>query len=244
MQQYGTGSVSGPPRGPPVGHYNSGSMSASGPPQLQSLPFQTTNTPPPVIAPQQRDQSPYTESPVSAQVGGNLPPLKPVFGLSLDELFERDGSAVPMVVYQCIQAVDFFGLEVEGIYRLSGTSSHVKRIKAMFDNGEFGVRNLPNRRLMCSDASKVDFRDPANFFHDVNSVTSLLKQFFRDLPDPLLTAEHYPGFIEAASAYHLPVLIFPLTDKVQKMTMISSAETHFMLSLTAFRTPTMPLFER
>ena len=65
----------------------------------------------------------------------NLPPLKPVFGLSLEQLFERDGSAVPMVVYQCIQAVDLFGLEVEGIYRLSGTASHVTKIKAMFDNG-------------------------------------------------------------------------------------------------------------
>jgi hypothetical protein len=41
-----------------------------------------------------------------------------------------------MVVYQCIQAVDLFGLEVEGIYRLSGTQSHVNRIKAMFDNGK------------------------------------------------------------------------------------------------------------
>jgi hypothetical protein len=45
----------------------------------------------------------------------------------------------------------------------------------------------------------VDFRNPENFFHDVNSVAGLLKQFFRDLPDPLLTVEHYAGFIEAAS---------------------------------------------
>lgn len=105
-----------------------------------------------------------------------------MFGLSLYQLFERDQSAVPMVVYQCIQAVDLFGLEAEGIYRLSGTASHITKIKAMFDN----------------DAQKVDFRNPENFFHDVNSVAGLLKQFFRDLPDPLLTAEHYAGFIEAA----------------------------------------------
>jgi hypothetical protein len=59
-----------------------------------------------------------------------------VFGLSLEELFERDNSAVPMVVYQCIQAVDLFGLEVEGIYRLSGTASHITKLKAMFDNGK------------------------------------------------------------------------------------------------------------
>lgn len=52
---------------------------------------------------------------------------------------------------------------------------------------------------MWTDASRVDFRDPANFFHDVNSVAGLLKQFFRDLPDPLMTAEQYAGFIDAAS---------------------------------------------
>ena len=52
-----------------------------------------------------------------------------------------------------------------------------------------------------SDSSNpmLDFRNPENFFHDVNSVTGLLKQFFRDLPDPLLTAEHHKAFIEAGS---------------------------------------------
>jgi hypothetical protein len=65
----------------------------------------------------------------------DLPPLNPVFGISLDELFRRDGSAVPMIVYQCLQAVDLFGLEVEGIYRLSGSATHVMQMKSMFDNG-------------------------------------------------------------------------------------------------------------
>jgi hypothetical protein len=88
-----------------------------------------------MFPPQQTNQSQYMHPPIAANTG-NLPPLKPVFGLSLEQLFERDGSAVPMVVYQCIQAVDLFGLEVEGIYRLSGTASHVSKIKAMFDNGK------------------------------------------------------------------------------------------------------------
>lgn len=49
---------------------------------------------------------------------------------------------------------------------------------------------------------QLDFRNPENFFHDVNSVAGLLKQFFRDLPDPLLTREYYDNFIEAASMYN------------------------------------------
>lgn len=65
----------------------------------------------------------------------NLPPLNPVFGVSLDDLFTRDNSAVPMIVYQCVQAVDLFGLDVEGIYRTSGSAPHIMEMKAMFDNG-------------------------------------------------------------------------------------------------------------
>lgn len=49
-----------------------------------------------------------------------------------------------------------------------------------------------------SDSSRVDFRNPAAFHHDVNSVAGLLKQFFRDLPDPLMTNVNYARFIEAA----------------------------------------------
>jgi Rho GTPase-activating protein RGD1 len=134
MQQYG--SMGGPPQSQ---NFTSSPISASvsGPPQLSTLPFQSSHTPPPQsFLPQQPNPSSYSQSPTTGNTG-NLPPLKPVFGLSLEQLFERDGSAVPMVVYQCIQAVDLFGLEVEGIYRLSGTSSHINKIKAMFDNGKF-----------------------------------------------------------------------------------------------------------
>ena len=54
---------------------------------------------------------------------------------------------------------------------------------------------------MILDSNQLDFRNPEAFYHDVNSVAGLLKQFFRDLPDPLLTREHYHSFIEAARKY-------------------------------------------
>ncbi|KAF2625946.1 RhoGAP-domain-containing protein [Macroventuria anomochaeta] len=136
-------------------------------------------------------QAEYPRGPVgqatAQQTSGILynnpqPPVNPVFGITLEDLFHRDGSPVPMVVYQCIQAVDLFGLEVEGIYRIPGTSSHIQQMKALFD----------------SDASQVDFRNPEAFQHDVNSVAGLLKQFFRELPDPLLTRDFYNKFIDAA----------------------------------------------
>lgn len=112
----------------------------------------------------------------------NLPPIKPVFGISLEDLFRRDGTAVPVIIYQCIQAIEMFGLDMEGIYRQSGSANHINHMKAAFDN----------------DSSKVDFTNPENFYHDVNSVAGLLKQFFRELPDPLFTRQFYGDFINAA----------------------------------------------
>ncbi|KAI1181142.1 hypothetical protein F4777DRAFT_526058 [Nemania sp. FL0916] len=164
----------------------------SGPPQLGALPFQTQPSrarsppqggpsgfaPPSQREPAERSTSPPKTFP-SASAGA-----KQVFGITLGRLYERDQFAVPMVVHQCIQAVDLYGLTVEGIYRLSGSATHVNKLKNLFDTDQ--------------ESHILDFRNPENFFHDVNSVAGLLKQFLRDLPDPLLTSENYPAFIEAA----------------------------------------------
>lgn len=152
----------GPPsqqfRGPsPQQHQTQGSTSSrynggsQGPPQLGALPFQSPppqsqppsyaqmspqqggappsgfHQPPAMVPPQAHRQSP----PAVLQMA----PPRPMFGITLSKLFERDGLAVPMVVYQCIQAVDLFGLNVEGIYRLSGSVPHVNKLKNLFDTG-------------------------------------------------------------------------------------------------------------
>lgn len=184
---------------PPTKFGTSGG-SSQGPPQLGALPFQSSQPQPP---PQPQSQNmppqgmtgmtnPLMQNPIGPRPGSNgrnpspprMAPTKPVFGVSLARLYERDQLAVPMVVYQCIQAVNLFGLGVEGIYRLSGSVPHVNKLKGMFDTD--------------SSSPQLDFRNPENFFQDVNSVAGLLKQFIRDLPEPLLTREHYGACIEAA----------------------------------------------
>ncbi|KAJ5118622.1 hypothetical protein N7476_010978 [Penicillium atrosanguineum] len=136
--------------------------------------------PPPASEPPSTVAVPMTGPPPMEK--GSLPPLKPVFGVPLEELYARDGTAVPFLVYQCFQAVELFGLDMEGIYRLSGSANHISHMKAVFDN----------------DSSQVDFTNPENFYHDVNSVAGLVKQFFRDLPDPLFTTQYYTQFVDAA----------------------------------------------
>ncbi|KAJ5063874.1 GTPase activating protein [Bipolaris maydis] len=167
-----------------------GTHSQQPPPSLQ-LQHHQPQPPQPAPYPTNAPYSPTSQAPypqadyprgpagqaTAQQTSGVLyhsgqPPINPIFGVTLEELFRRDGSPVPIIVYQCIQAVDLYGLEVEGIYRIPGTSSHIQQMKALFDS--------------------------ESFQHDVNSVAGLLKQFFRELPDPLLTREFYGKYIEAA----------------------------------------------
>lgn len=107
--------------------------SSQGPPQLGALSFQEGSSQP-VDSPSR--EMPPPQYPTHGSSVPHQEPSRPVFGVSLNRLYERDGLAVPMVVYQCIQAVDLFGLNVEGIYRLSGSVPHVNKLKTMFDTGE------------------------------------------------------------------------------------------------------------
>lgn len=181
---------------PPPQHQNFVPMISNNPPQIppynQTIPSlyaqpasQIQNFPPDV----------YGQPPNQGRnfpIDNELPPLKPVFGVTLEEMLQRDGSAIPSIVYQCLQAVDLFGLRIDGIYRASGSAVHVSKLRAIFNH----------------DSSQVDFRNPEHFFNDVNSVAGLLKTFFRELPDPLLTREKYVEFIEAAREFPLFLNLF------------------------------------
>ena len=74
-------------------------------------------------------------------------------------------------------------MDIEGIYRKSGSASQVQVIKDGFE------RN-----------NDYDISDPDL---DINAVTSTLKQYFRKLPTPLITYDVYNKLLETAT-YHQP----------------------------------------
>ena len=83
------------------------------------------------------------------------------------------------------------GMEYEGIYRKTGGSSQSKQITQLFERGDYDAFDLSNIEV----------------FNDVSSVTSVLKTYFRQLPNPLLTHELHESFVAAAGAF-LPFFIF------------------------------------
>lgn len=104
-----------------------------------------------------------------------------LFGSELVERAEFERRQIPSVVTRCIEEVELRGMDSEGIYRKSGGNSQVKMIQEGFEKMEdFDI----------SDASI-----------DIASVTSVLKQYFRKLPTPLLTFEVYDRILESAGTF-------------------------------------------
>jgi hypothetical protein len=68
--------------------------------------------------------------------------VAPTFGVDLGEQMLRDGVEVPRVLEKCAEAIELYGLESKGIYRLSGTTSRVQRLKAALDYGERVLQSL------------------------------------------------------------------------------------------------------
>ncbi|XP_060817512.1 unconventional myosin-IXa-like isoform X2 [Bombus pascuorum] len=101
-----------------------------------------------------------------------------IFGVPLYKLDCGDGK-VPIVVDRLITTIEMHGLYTEGIYRKSGVSSKVKELKVKMDE---------------ADLEKVDFEN-----YQVHVLAAVLKSFFRDMPEPLLTFEYYDDFLHAAN---------------------------------------------
>ncbi|KAK6466871.1 rac GTPase-activating protein 1 [Huso huso] len=85
---------------------------------------------------------------------------------------------IPTLVVHCVNEIEQRGLRETGLYRVSGCDRTVKELKEKFLRG----KTVP---LL----SKVD---------DVHAICSLLKDFLRNLKEPLLTSRLNRPFMDAA----------------------------------------------
>uniref|UniRef100_I3JCA0 Rho GTPase activating protein 31 n=1 Tax=Oreochromis niloticus TaxID=8128 RepID=I3JCA0_ORENI len=87
---------------------------------------------------------------------------------------------VPQVLKKCAEFIEKHGI-VDGIYRLSGVTSNIQRLRQEF----------------CSEACPDLTKEV--YLQDIHCVGSLCKLYFRELPNPLLTYELYSKFTEVVS---------------------------------------------
>ncbi|XP_068569321.1 rho GTPase-activating protein 36 isoform X2 [Cebidichthys violaceus] len=92
--------------------------------------------------------------------------------LSLNPIYKQ----VPRVLERCCSHIETYGLQTVGIFRVGSSKKRVRQLLEDFDKG-------------------VDVQLDEE--HSVHDVAALLKEFLRDIPDPLLPRELYPAFLHA-----------------------------------------------
>jgi Rho GTPase-activating protein 1 len=104
-----------------------------------------------------------------------------MFGQSLDMAMAHpmnEGLQIPILIQSAIEAVTANGLEVEGIFRISGNATRIKQLQETFDKG-----NTVN--LIEED--------------DIHAVAGLLKRYLRELPEPIIPFSLFPLLISVAT---------------------------------------------
>ncbi|KAI6652106.1 Rho GTPase-activating protein 40 [Oopsacas minuta] len=140
------------------------------------------------------------------------PKMKPkeigVFGVSIDQMLVHDlkrrphyKGNVPLFLEEICECIEDRGLSEEGILRIPGNVARVKKIvegiECSFNNGRFSWNGISTKDL-----------------------SSILKQFLRDMPSPLVTHEfletflvinNVPDPLEKLKALNYLILTLPLT---------------------------------
>ncbi|XP_029772638.1 unconventional myosin-IXb isoform X7 [Suricata suricatta] len=97
------------------------------------------------------------------------------FGVCVDSL-TSDKASVPVVLEKLLEHVEMHGLYTEGLYRKSGAANRTREL----------------RQALQTDPSAVRLE---NF--PIHAITGVLKQWLRELPEPLMTFAQYGDFLRA-----------------------------------------------
>ncbi|XP_063957289.1 rho GTPase-activating protein 5-like isoform X15 [Lytechinus pictus] len=114
-----------------------------------------------------RDNKPKPKKPKvkGKKKGQPLVPKKPVKP-ALEMLMVTE-NGVPSFIEQCVEKIEEEGLTQEGIYRVSGKAADIETIIKMFDEDQ--------------NADLVSLENLSS-----NTIASALKQFFKNLPEPII----------------------------------------------------------
>uniref|UniRef100_A0A3B4E8N9 SLIT-ROBO Rho GTPase-activating protein 1 n=1 Tax=Pygocentrus nattereri TaxID=42514 RepID=A0A3B4E8N9_PYGNA len=99
-----------------------------------------------------------------------------LFNGNLEAFIKDSGQAIPRVVESCIRFINLYGLQHQGIFRVSGSQVEVNDIKNSFERGNDPLTDDENN-------------------HDINSVAGVLKLYFRGLENPLFPKERFNELI-------------------------------------------------
>uniref|UniRef100_A0A4W5RC65 SLIT-ROBO Rho GTPase activating protein 1 n=1 Tax=Hucho hucho TaxID=62062 RepID=A0A4W5RC65_9TELE len=101
-----------------------------------------------------------------------------LFNGNLESFVKDSGQAIPRVVESCIRFINLYGLQHQGIFRVSGSQMEINDIKNSFERGNDPLTDDENN-------------------HDINSVAGVLKLYFRGLEKSLLPKERFNDLLSS-----------------------------------------------
>ncbi|XP_058802474.1 rho GTPase-activating protein 100F-like isoform X3 [Phymastichus coffea] len=125
--------------------------------------------------------------------------IAPLFGIDLETVVTRESKTgglpggvstalafggsgvpnVPIIVWRCVEEVERRGLDIIGLYRLCGSATKKRILREAFER---------NARSVDLSSDNVP---------DINVITGVLKDYLRELPEPLFTKCLYQMMVDA-----------------------------------------------
>lgn len=118
-------------------------------------------------------------------MAGSVPGLLDSLAYEDNSVMEANEPGVPQMVTTCLRYLENHGLSTLGIFRVSSSKKRVRQLREDFDSGK-----------------EITLDPEEQCPHDV---ATLLKEYLRDLPDPLLCRELYQAFVQTQSKYYSAV---------------------------------------
>ncbi|XP_023841534.1 SLIT-ROBO Rho GTPase-activating protein 1 isoform X2 [Salvelinus sp. IW2-2015] len=107
-----------------------------------------------------------------------------LFNGNLESFVKDSGQAIPRVVESCVRFINLYGLQHQGIFRVSGSQMEINDIKNSFERGNDPLTDEENN-------------------HDINSVAGVLKLYFRGLEKSLLPKERFNDLLSCVRIENL-----------------------------------------
>ncbi|XP_065174201.1 rho GTPase-activating protein 100F isoform X3 [Atheta coriaria] len=121
---------------------------------------------------------------------------QPLFGVDLESIVNREaktggipggvstglagpGQQVPIIIRRCVEEIERRGLDIIGLYRLCGSATKKRILREAFERNSRSVDLTPDN------------------VPDINVITGVLKDYLRELPEPLFTKCLYQMMVDA-----------------------------------------------
>nr|XP_009858035.1 rho GTPase-activating protein 17 isoform X1 [Ciona intestinalis] len=140
--------------------------------------------------------------------------MKSAFGLSLSDHLRLTQREIASPIEACVLCLLEFGLKEEGLFRIGGGAAKLKKFRALADGGVL-------------DFNDYDAQD------DIHAVAGALKQYLRELPNPLLTHELHDEWIAASSISDNDAKLQQLWTVIDKLPAENKANLKYLIKFCA-----------